>query len=689
MDTTPKTKTLKVPQKLFRAAKTERDAEGKIKWVSIASDRPYKRYDYWADEEYYEVLSHKPGGVDVERLESGLPVCFNHNTNQQLATAGTYKIENGKTLLAYDEFKWTAGEFTANKKADMESGALPHTSVSYELLGEGICTGALDGLPVYEFKWKPFEGGPVVIPADSSVGVGRRDKSPEEKPREILVRYIDSEINSDNRPQTQPEQSNTPKMKISPLVRQHFSAPDNENPGGGGSGSNPPVDVSKVRGDAIKEYQSKCKRIDDHVSSMKSGPPKWYAAAQKLAEKHKGGEADFSAFHAELMPLCIYTPEGMVDNLREEGDRVTFDTPTGGSGERTAPALTIGGQIIHSKNFRASVVNGKLQRHFHVATDMSALGLRARMTGARRAMDLATRAGFTSSDLSAINLDIRPQMVELGQERLTIADLISPGTTSAAAIKYPQELTLGRVDGVLQTDGKAYAGMVGERGLKPNWEPDLTTQTANVGKIAITTKVPDEFLQDFPGFQSYIDGRLPRMVDMRAEQQMLYGDGLGDNIKGIMTFGGTLTRAYATSWAETLKKAITDVEVTSFFTVDGIAMHPYDWETASLEKDLEGRFIAGGPVYIQLGDGMFVPVRTYWGKPVVVTTAVTQKKPIVGCWKLGAQYFLRSGMELASTNANEDDFRRNLLCIRAEERLALCNYRPTCFLEVTGGPDRA
>ena len=71
------------------------------------------------------------------------------------------------------------------------------------------------------------------------------------------------------------------------------------------------------------------------------------------------------------------------------------------------------------------------------------------------------------------------------------------------------ENTLGTLDGAALTGGKPFAGMVGERGIKPIWEPDITTDTANVKKIAVITKVPDEFLADFPGFQSYLDERMP------------------------------------------------------------------------------------------------------------------------------------------------------------------------------------
>jgi hypothetical protein len=46
-------------------------------------------------------------------------------------------------------------------------------------------------------------------------------------------------------------------------------------------------------------------------------------------------------------------------------------------------------------------------------------------------------------------------------------------------------------------------------------------------------------------------------------------------------------------------------------------------------------------------------------------------------------------MRLEMTNANEDDFRRNLIMLRAEHRLALAVYRPIAFLEFTGFPARA
>jgi HK97 family phage major capsid protein len=106
-------------------------------------------------------------------------------------------------------------------------------------------------------------------------------------------------------------------------------------------------------------------------------------------------------------------------------------------------------------------------------------------------------------------------------------------------------------------------------------------------------------------------------------------------------------------------------------------------------KDSQGRYLMGGPFYIPYGYGVFMELYTFWGKPVVKTTAVSYGRPVAGCFKLGAQYFMREGMHLDMTNANEDDFRRNLIMLRAEHRLALATYRPSCFLEFTGFPARS
>jgi HK97 family phage major capsid protein len=68
----------------------------------------------------------------------------------------------------------------------------------------------------------------------------------------------------------------------------------------------------------------------------------------------------------------------------------------------------------------------------------------------------------------------------------------------------------------------------------------------------------------------------------------------------------------------------------------------------------------------------------------VVTTAISAGTALVGAFQIGAQIFRRQGISVDMTNSNEDDFRKNLVAIRAEERLALAVYRPLAFCTVTG-----
>lgn len=350
--------------------------------------------------------------------------------------------------------------------------------------------------------------------------------------------------------------------------------------------------------------------------------------------------------------------------------------------------LTFGTQFVQSKQYQeAATRSGQGSRSAAIEVEGHVLGVRGKV-------EMAQRAGFTSSDLAPVNVDPQTTVIGLGIQRLTIMDLVAPGQTGAGAIVYPRENSFGTVDGVAVAAGAMpRAKTVGESQLKPLWDPDLTNELAAVKKVAATTKVPDELMADFQGMASFIDARLPLMVESETEFQLLYGDGLNNNLKGIFSTAGIQTRAIDTTSDTTIaasfRKGLTDIEVGALFQPTGYAFHPYDWETVSLLKDAQGRFLAGGPYYLPYAGGVFMELHTFWGKPVVVSTAVAYGRPVVGAWKAGAQCFMREGMRLETTNSADDDFRRNLISIRAEHRLALATYRPVAFLEYQGLPARA
>lgn len=277
------TKTIKVPRELHRQAVIERGEDGKPARMSVSSDTPYKRHDYWNDEWYFEVLDHGPGGLDDERLKAGLPILFNHRRDAHLARAQEYKNDGHKISLDVSKFLWASGQFAEEKRADMESGALPDSSVGYELIDDGVCVGAKDELPIYKFKWRLYEASAVTVPADISVGMGReRDQKPDAEPKEILIDLKNNVADCDNVSHKQPAAANRSQTTMDPTPP---AAPE--------------IDVAKERGSAVSEFKARCKKIDDYVDGLKN--PNWKAAATVVANKHKDGEANFDEFRTEAL----------------------------------------------------------------------------------------------------------------------------------------------------------------------------------------------------------------------------------------------------------------------------------------------------------------------------------------------------------------------------------------------------
>ena len=113
----------------------------------------------------------------------------------------------------------------------------------------------------------------------------------------------------------------------------------------------------------------------------------------------------------------------------------------------------------------------------------------------------------------------------------------------------------------------------------------------------------------------------------------------------------------------------------ALYPPSGYVLHPTDWAKIELLKDSTQRYLIGSPL------GSVTP--HLWGLPVVATPAIQATKFLTGAFKLGAQIFDRMAIEVVISTENEDDFVKNLVTIRCEERLALAVYRPAAFITGT------
>jgi HK97 family phage major capsid protein len=287
-------------------------------------------------------------------------------------------------------------------------------------------------------------------------------------------------------------------------------------------------------------------------------------------------------------------------------------------------------------------------------------------SNARGKFSVRIKQAITSLSTSAggmISPDHRPDVIALPRRRLTVRALLAPGNTNSNNVQYARQTT--------RTNN---ATVVTEGAKKPESAYAWTQADAPVRTIAHFVKASRQAMDDAPLLASTIDGELRYGLDLTEESQLLLGSGTGQNIFGIIpqaTAYDTSRNGTGDTAFDTLAHAIAQAE-TALLPATGIVMNIDDLEALKLIKDGEGRYIGGGP--------FGPPITMVWGRPVVGTPVVTSGKFLVGAFLDGAQIFDRLEAEVLVSTENEDDFVKNLITVRAEERLALAVKRPTAFI---------
>lgn len=331
------------------------------------------------------------------------------------------------------------------------------------------------------------------------------------------------------------------------------------------------------------------------------------------------------------------------------------------SAARGGRGASLGAQIINSELGQWLINNkGKLPSDKWVSPVSSEVGF-----GPMMATTLDESSG---SGGQLVVTDYQPGILPLPLRPLTIADLMASGTTTSNAVGYMKETTATNA-----------AATVAEGAAKPESTLVFTAVSDPVRKIATWLPITDEILEDVPAMQAYIDARLQLFVRLVEDDQLLNGDGVAPNVKGILARAGIaapIARTTETN-ADVLLAQISAIETATNLPVDGIVMHPTNWNNVLLLKDADGNYIASGGPFT-------APQRkTMWGRAVAVTPAVTVNTAVVGAWSAAAQFFRKGALRVEASNSHSDFFIKNLIAIRAEERGALCVYRESAFGKVT------
>ncbi len=267
-----------------------------------------------------------------------------------------------------------------------------------------------------------------------------------------------------------------------------------------------------------------------------------------------------------------------------------------------------------------------------------------------------------------------PGIVGPGERSLIVRDLLPVGTTSSDTVRYVRE--------ELVTDNAA--PQAGQGVTKGESDFDLEAVTATVQTIAHFVVIATQLLDDAVGLQSYIDSRMRYLLLLEEEDQLLNGDGTGNNLSGLKTEATAYDSALEVTLGissvtdiDRVRVAMYQVASGSEFPPTGVVMNTLNWAAIELTKDTDGRYIFVNP------QNQTAP--RLWGIPVAVTLSQPQHDFLVGSFALGAQIWDRMDAAVAISTEDSTNFRQNLATLRVEERLALTTYRPLAFVNGTFG----
>lgn len=277
----------------------------------------------------------------------------------------------------------------------------------------------------------------------------------------------------------------------------------------------------------------------------------------------------------------------------------------------------------------------------------------------------------------------RAPMVTAPMLSWRVRDLFPQMNTSSVMIEFIEEL--GFVD---PSDNAA--AMVPERegtppndnfGLKPKSNIRFNIKTTPIRTLAHWVPASRNVLDDEPQLRGIIDTRLMYGLKLVEDEQILLGDGTGQNLLGIFNTpgiqlfpSGSYTPPANETYVDAIRRAATRVMLAQYDPT-GVVVHPYDWERMELTKDTQGRYLVAGSV-------VSGAEKRLWQMPVVATPAIPEGTALIGAFGLGAQVFDRMQSNIRTSDQHADFFIRNAIVVLAEERLGLAVYRPASMVKV-------
>ncbi len=333
---------------------------------------------------------------------------------------------------------------------------------------------------------------------------------------------------------------------------------------------------------------------------------------------------------------------------------------------------TVGERFVNSPEFKAWLATMAPDGRIPDKAALLSPAIRFKNLFGRK--DLVTGSSDTSAG-AFVQTDYTGIYEPLGRYPTTVLDLVARRSTTSDLVEFVRQTTkVQQAAPVAEANVTTYAGSTGEvSGEKPEGSVAYEKVQEAVKTIAVWIPATRRALSDASQIRGLIDQELRDDLNEEFEDQILNGNGTGENFTGIMNTAGVLTQAWDTDILTTIRKARTTLAVSGRSRPTAIVLHPNDMEAVDLIKDDSGRFYFGGPV-----DG---GVPRIWRVPAVESEAIDEGTALMGDFRK-AVVWDREQANIQVSNSHEDFFIRNMVAILAEMRAAFGVIRPTGFVIV-------
>ena len=353
----------------------------------------------------------------------------------------------------------------------------------------------------------------------------------------------------------------------------------------------------------------------DELTAIKSD----IAAVKELAEK-----SDLTEVKTTIAKI-----EGMVEGLKEQ------------KSEPTSVVKTLGEAISNAYEKSIDAIKG-LGSGQTVSLDVKAAGT----------MTITDNYSGGTVGLSSLE----PGLTRVQRRRAFLRQLINVAGTISRYVVWIEQAN----------PDPGAAGMTAEGAAKTQTDFDLIERSSEVKKISAYIKVSKEMLADIAFMRGEINNELMELVQLKLDEQILLGDGLGNNLAGIDanaiafsagSFAGTIPSANNT---DVLRVAIAQIAGANF-EANYIVLNPVDAAALELTKDSSGAYTY--PVNMVYG-----APKTIYGIPVIENNLVPAGEFYVGDFSK-SNLRVREDMNIQVGYVN-DDFTKNLITILCEARAA-------------------